>query len=101
MAQKRKKKRVIRNKFKTSTYRVYGEDPVGNHYLDLIMFNDESTTKFVSKNKKALARLPKNDAIKLIKSHIGSNWAREDAKKIKNNNVRAADLKRRLLNFND
>lgn len=96
MARKVKRKGV----FKRKTYRSYGTDPMGNHYLNIIMFNDEKATNFVSRNNKALAKLPKNDAIKLIKSHIGSPWAKEDARRIKNENVRAKDLKETLRNFN-
>ena len=96
MARKVKRKGI----FKRNTYRSYGVDPVGNHHLNIIMFNDQKTNDYVKKNSKVLAKLPKNDAIKLIKSHIGSLWAKEDARRIKNENVRAKDLKKRLRNYN-
>ena len=87
--------------FTRNTYRMYGQDPQGNWFLQLIMGNDRKAYEYVSKNNKTLAKLPKNDAIKLIKSHIGSSWVKEDAKKVKNDNVRAKDLKWYLRNFND
>ena len=94
----KKKKRF--GVYSRKTYQVYGQEPMGNHYLNIIMFNDRKATDYVSKNAKALAKLPKNDAIKLIKSHVGSDWAKDDARKIKNINVRAKDLKSTLRHFN-
>ena len=89
-----------KGRYKKNTYLVYGLEPLGNHFLNLAMNNDRGLTQYISKNNLSLSKLPKNDAIKLIKSHATTNWAKEDLKKVNSSNTKSFNLKRDLRNFN-
>ena len=88
-------------RYSQKTYQVYGYIPVGNHKLQVAMGNDRGLYNYVKKNNKTLSRLPKGDAIKLIKSHASENWAKEDLKVVKGSNTKAKNLRDYLKYFND
>ena len=87
--------------YSKKTYQVYGEIPQGNHTLQLAMGNDRKLYDYVSRNNKVLAKLPKDDCIKLIKSHASEDWARKDLRSVNSSNVKATDLKAYLKDFNN
>ena len=88
-------------RYNPKTYKVYGIEPMGNHYLNIVMRNDYELTKYVEKNHNRLAKMRKDDAIKEIKAHAHSPWAKEDLKKIKSSTVKSDLLRRDLRNFNN
>ena len=45
--------------------------------------------------------MPKNKAIKIIKSRATESWAIQDLRQVNESNTRSSDLKWYLRNFND
>ena len=101
MAFKKKIRKKSSKRFDSKTYRVYGLDPLGNHYLNLAMRNDYKLTQYVSKNSTRLSKMSKDAAIRDIKSHASESWAIKDLKSVKSSNVHSGILKRDLKYFND
>lgn len=93
------KKKKRNDRYLTSTYKVYGEYPIGNYWLNVYMNNDKQLYDYVSKNHKALSKLPKKDIIRIIKSQRMSNYARDDLRRINCKNTRSKDLKKSLRDF--
>ena len=94
-----KKKKSTR--YNPNTYKVYGSDPYGNYWLQVAMCNDRGLYKYVERNNKSLANLPKDEAIKRIKSRATESWAIKDLRKVNGKNVKASDLRWYLRNFNE
>ena len=94
-------KRTTRSKrYDKRTYKVYGNVPQGNWLLNISMDNDYGLYQYVRRNHKALAKMPKDKAIRTIKSRTTENWSKQDLKSVNSRNVRAKDLKWKLTNFN-
>ena len=91
---------ATKKRYSRKTYQVYGNDPLGNHYLTLAMRNDYNLYNYVSKNHKALSKMPKDKAIRIIKGHVSENWARQDLRSVNSRNVHAGLLKKELRDFN-
>lgn len=89
MARKRQTKR-----FSTKAYNQVN----GNWLTNLAMCNDEKLYNYVRKNKSALLKLKKADKLRLIKANVGTNWARDDLKRVNNTNVKASVLNKHIRN---
>ena len=88
-------------RYNPKTYKVYGQTPSGNYTLQLAMTNDYGLYHYVRRNNKKLAKMPKDIAIRTIKSHATENWAIKDLRDVNGRNVKSANLKWYLRNFND
>ena len=88
-------------RYNPKTYKVYGSDPYGNYWLQVAMGNDRGLYNFVRRNNKKLAKMPKDIAIRTIKSHATENWAKKDLRDVNGRNVKSANLKSFLRKFND
>ena len=93
-----RKKRSTR--FNSKTYKVYGEYPYGNYRIGVAMSNDRGLYEYVRRNNKRLANMPKDTAIKVIKSRATESWSRKDLRDVNGRNVRSKDFKLYLRNFN-
>lgn len=94
-------KRRKSTRYNPNTYKVYGSDPYGNYWLQVAMSNDRGLYKYVERNNKTLAKLPKDEAIKRIKSRASESWAIQDLRKVNGKNTKSSNLKWYLRNFNE
>ena len=96
-----RKKLKNSKRYNPNTYQVYGNTPIGNYHLNLAMANDYGLYQFVKRNNKRLAKMTKGSVIKSIKANATESWSKQDLRKVNSTNVRSADLKWYLRNFNE
>ena len=94
-------KRRKSTRYNPNTYKVYGSEPFGNYKLQVAMGNDRELYEYVRRNNKSLAKLPKDEAIRRIKSRASESWTREDLRAVNGKNVKSSRLKWYLRNFNE